>query len=79
MPNNNSAAAHAKLCCPNSNASMIAGFASAAAPHQPRPSSGNATKVPTKQPTVPSAVQSVTAQLPNSGHTSAAVVQLRNP
>ena len=58
---------------------MIAGFASAAAAHHPSRSSGNATNVATMQPTAPSAVQSVTAQFPNNGQTSAAVVQFRKP
>ena len=46
-PNSNSVAPHANACCPNSSASMIAGFASTAAAHQPRRSSGNATNVAT--------------------------------
>ena len=48
-------------------------------PTSPWRSSGNATNVATMQPTTPSAVHSVTVQLPNSGHTSAAVVQFTNP
>ena len=79
MPNSSSVAPHANDCWPNSSASMIAGLASTAAAHQPCRSSGNATNVATMQPTAPSTVHSVTAQLPNSGQTSAAVVQLTNP
>ena len=78
-PNNSSAAPQAKDCWPKRSDSMIAGFASTAAAHQPRRSSGNATNVATMHPTAPSAVHSVTPQLPSTGQTNAAVVQLAKP
>jgi hypothetical protein len=58
---------------------MITGFASTAAAHHPRRSSGNATNVATMHPTAPSAVHNVTPQSPSTGHTIAAVVQFANP
>ena len=57
----------------------MAELARTAAAHQPRRSSGKARNVAAMHPTAPSAVQSVTPQLPSRGHTSAAVVQLVKP
>ena len=58
---------------------MIAGLAITAAAHQPRRSSGNAKNVATTQPTAPSAVHRVTAQLPSSGQSSAPTIQFVKP
>src|SRR3954451_2658674 len=78
-PNSTNIEPHANDCCPNSNAPMNVGSASAAAAHHPRRSSGNATNVATRHPTTPSIVHNVTAQSPNRGQTSAAVVQFTKP
>ncbi|MCA1843312.1 MAG: hypothetical protein LC792_09015 [Actinobacteria bacterium] len=79
MASISSAAPQVKGIWPMNAAATTAGLTSSVAAHQPRRSSGKATKVETIRPAIPSTIHRVTIQSPASGRAAAAVSQGTRP